>query len=150
MAREDERGGTRQDKRRENREKRREKTRREKKQDKRRDKMKKREKKKEKRRDKMKKKREDERAISATCFEKKSFSDELLLHFSSKVQNLTVFSIIYIRIRFFGPGDLIQKLFRAAQYSIFELNQNRRSCERLNVDILCLLRFHFASPYRAS
>ena len=44
-------------------------------------------------------------------FRKRSLSDELFLHFSSKVQNLTMFSIIYmirIRIRFFGPGDLIQ------------------------------------------
>ena len=42
--------------------------------------------------------------------ENKSLSDELFLHFSSKVQNLTVFSIIYmIRIRFFGPGELNQK-----------------------------------------
>ena len=40
---------------------------------------------------------------------KKKPSDELFLHFSSKVQNLTVFSIIYmIRIRFFGPRELIQ------------------------------------------
>ena len=47
---------------------------------------------------------------------KKSLSDELFLHFSSKVQNLTVFSIIYmIRIRCFGPGELIQKYFSAAQ-----------------------------------
>ena len=38
--------------------------------------------------------------------------------FLSKVQNLTVFSIIYmIRIRFFGPGELIQNGFSAAQYS---------------------------------
>ena len=37
---------------------------------------------------------------------KKSPSDELFLHFSSKVQNLTVFSIIYmIRVRFSGPGN---------------------------------------------
>ena len=37
---------------------------------------------------------------------KKILSDELFLHFFSKVQNLTVFSIIYmIRIRFFGPGE---------------------------------------------
>ena len=37
--------------------------------------------------------------------------------FSSKVQNLTVFSIIYmIRIRFFGPRELVQKYFRAARY----------------------------------
>ena len=36
--------------------------------------------------------------------------------FPSKVQNLTVFSIIYmIRIRFFGPGELIQNGFSAAQ-----------------------------------
>ena len=38
--------------------------------------------------------------------------------FSSKVQNLTVFSIIYmIRTRFFGPGELIQRYFSGAQYS---------------------------------
>ena len=50
-------------------------------------------------------------------FRKKSLSDELFLHCSAKVQNLTVFSFIYmIRIRFFGPGELIQKGFRAAQY----------------------------------
>ena len=37
--------------------------------------------------------------------------------FSSKVQNLTVFSIIHmIRIRFFEPGELIQNWFSAAQY----------------------------------
>ena len=48
---------------------------------------------------------------------KKSPSDELFLHFSSKVQNLTVFSFIcMIRIRFFGPGELIQNGFRRAQY----------------------------------
>ena len=48
---------------------------------------------------------------------KKSLSDELFLHFSSEVQNLTVFSIIYIiRIRFFGPGELIQNIFSSAQY----------------------------------
>ena len=48
------------------------------------------------------------RWISPTCFEKKkSPSDELFLHFSAKVQNLTFFSNIYmIRIRFFlGPGN---------------------------------------------
>ena len=37
--------------------------------------------------------------------------------FSSKVQNLTVFSVIsMIRIRFFGPGELFQRRFRAARY----------------------------------
>ena len=41
--------------------------------------------------------------------------------FSSKVQNLTVFSIIYmIRIRFFGPVELIQNGFSAAQYAAQE------------------------------
>ena len=59
------------------------------------------------------------RRISPRCFEKKSLSDELFLHFSSKVQNLTVFSIIYmIRIPFFGPGELIQRYFRAARYAL--------------------------------
>ena len=34
---------------------------------------------------------------------KKSLSDELILHFSSKVQNVIVFSITYMfRIRYFG------------------------------------------------
>ena len=37
--------------------------------------------------------------------------------FSSKVQNLTVFPIIYmLRIRFFGPGELIQKASGTAQW----------------------------------
>ena len=50
---------------------------------------------------------------------KKSLSDELFLHFSSKVQNLTVFSIVYmIRIRFFGPRELIQKIFRRPRYAV--------------------------------
>ena len=45
-------------------------------------------------------------------FRQKSFSDELFLHFSSKVQNLIVFSIIYmIRIRFLGLVELNQKTF---------------------------------------
>ena len=47
---------------------------------------------------------------------KKNFSDELFLIFPSTVQNLTVFSIIYmIRVRFFGPRGLNQKGFRTAQ-----------------------------------
>ena len=55
--------------------------------------------------------------LAQKCFETKSPSDELFLHFSSKVQNLTVFSIInMIRLRFFGPGELIQNGFSAAQY----------------------------------
>ena len=37
---------------------------------------------------------------------------------SSKVQNLTVFLIIYmIRIRFFGPGELNHKALGPAQYT---------------------------------
>ena len=56
---------------------------------------------------------------------KKSFSDELFLHFFAKVHNLTVFSIFYmIRIRFFGPGALIQNGFRRAQYKDREPNEN--------------------------
>ena len=43
--------------------------------------------------------------------------DELFHHFPSKVQNLTVFSIIeMIRIRFFGPGELNQKGLGTEQY----------------------------------
>ena len=42
--------------------------------------------------------------------------------FSAKVQNLAVFSFIYmIRIRFFGPQELIQNGFRAGQYDAVEL-----------------------------
>ena len=58
----------------------------------------------------------DELAQSAS---KKSLSDEFFIDFS-KVQNLTVFSIIYtIRIRFFGPRELFQKGFSTARYSNF-------------------------------
>ena len=47
---------------------------------------------------------------------KKSLLDELFLHFSAQVQNLAVFSFIYmIRIRFFGPGELTQKGFSGAR-----------------------------------
>ena len=42
----------------------------------------------------------------------KTFSDELSSILSLKVQNLAVFSIIYmIRIRFFGPRELIERRF---------------------------------------
>ena len=50
------------------------------------------------------------RWIGSTYFKKKSLSDELLLIFFESSQKLTVFSIIYmIRIRFFGPVELIQR-----------------------------------------
>ena len=50
-------------------------------------------------------------------FRKKIPVGRIIPSFSAKVQNLTVFSFIYmIRIRFFGPGELIKKGFRAAQY----------------------------------
>ena len=52
---------------------------------------------------------------------RKSLSDELFL-FCSKVQNLTVFSIIHmIRIRFFGSGELIQNRFRRARYLYIQI-----------------------------
>ena len=38
-------------------------------------------------------------------------------------------------------------------YGIFtrwRSSQERRSCERLNVDILCVLAFYYASPYQSS
>ena len=39
--------------------------------------------------------------------------------FSAKVQNLAVFSFIYmIRIRFFGPGELNQNGLGTAQYCV--------------------------------
>ena len=45
---------------------------------------------------------------------KKIPSGRIILHFSSKAQNLTVFSIIYmIRIRFSGRANLIRERFRA-------------------------------------
>ena len=53
-------------------------------------------------------------------FRKKFHSDELFLHFSEKVQNLTVFSIIYmIRIRFFGPRGINSELFFGRTVCIF-------------------------------
>ena len=54
--------------------------------------------------------------------------------FFSKVQNLTVFSIIYmIRIRFFGPGELNQRTFSAAQYTHFPKNKNCDIHRRTNI-----------------
>ena len=51
-------------------------------------------------------------------FRKKSLSDDSFV-FSAKVQNLTVFSFIYmIRIRFFGPRELNQSGLGPAQYSM--------------------------------
>ena len=45
--------------------------------------------------------------------------------FSSKVPNLTFFSIIdMIRIRFFGLGELIQRTFRAARYKAAPKNND--------------------------
>ena len=49
------------------------------------------------------------RWITPTCLEKESLSDELFLHFSSNVMNLTVFSIItWFEFDFFGPEELFQ------------------------------------------
>ena len=76
--------------------------------------------------DKRRERRQDERqekknvsnhnppdGISSKCFEKILFGRI----FRSKVQNLTVFSIIHmIRIRFIGPRELIKRYFSAAQY----------------------------------
>ena len=129
--REDERGEKRhvkmkekvKDKRREDREK----TRRDKKKEKRRDAMKKREKMKEKMKREMKRGEKifqknvsrpsnppDELAQNVS---KKSLSDELFLHFFCKSSESGRFSFIYmIRIRFFGPGELIQNYFRRARY----------------------------------
>ena len=57
------------------------------------------------------------RWISPKRFEKKITVGRIFLCFNAKVQNLNVFWIIYmIRIRFFGPRELIQKYFRAARY----------------------------------
>ena len=57
------------------------------------------------------------RWISPTCFEKKSLSDDLFLHFFCKSSESGRFWIIYmIRIRFFGPRELNQKGFSGAQY----------------------------------
>ena len=55
-----------------------------------------------------------------------------IIPFPSTVQNLTVFSIIeMIRIRFFEPGELFQKGFRAAQYG----NGARRGEEHERTDV---------------
>ena len=68
------------------------------------------------------------RWIRPTCPPKISFGRIILLVLL-KVQNLTVFSIIYmIKIRFFGLGDLFQKGFRVAQY----LRQFNLHCQCLD------------------
>ena len=65
--------------------------------------------------------------MSPKCFEKKSLSDDLFLHFKSKVQNLTVVSIIYmIRIRFFGPGELKTRTLSGARYAMSRLEPEER------------------------
>ena len=47
-----------------------------------------------------------------------SLSDKIFLLFFFESSESDRFSIIYmVRIRFFGPGELIQKTFRAAQYT---------------------------------
>ena len=54
--------------------------------------------------------------LAQNVSKKKTLSDELFLHFFCKCSGSGRFSLIYmIRIRFFGPGDLIQNYFRAAQ-----------------------------------
>ena len=56
--------------------------------------------------------------LAQNVSKKNPFQTNYSSFFSEKVQNLTVFSIIYmIRIRFFGPGELIQNYFRRAQKS---------------------------------
>ena len=70
-------------------------------------------------------------------FRKNPFRTNYSSFFSSKVQNLIVFPIIYmIRIRFFGPGELIQKASGTvrtvvcfAKYSCWEYS--RASCRAL-------------------
>ena len=70
----------------------------------------------------MKEKVKEKMIFSKNCLRTPNPPDELVqnvskkitlfLHFSSKVQNLTVFSIIHmIRIRCFGPRELIQRFF---------------------------------------
>ena len=56
---------------------------------------------------------------------------------SSKVQNMTVFSIIYmIRIRFFGSGELIQNGFRRARYA--EIHARRDALSDFSSSLLGL------------
>ena len=59
----------------------------------------------------------DELAQNVSKKKKIPFGRIIPPFFSEKVQNLTVFSVIYmIRIRFFGPGELIQNYFSGAQW----------------------------------
>ena len=61
---------------------------------------------------------------------KKSPSDELLLHFSSKVQNLTVFSIIYmIRIRFFGRHGIVDNYRTMFEYVEADGHSSNNRCK---------------------
>ena len=78
----------------------------------------------------------DELAQNVSKKKKNPFRTNYSSIFSSKVQNLTVFSIIYkIRIRFFGPGELFQKYFSAAQYFYYKnkwwLHFNKSGCDTL-------------------
>ena len=54
--------------------------------------------------------------LAQNVSKKNPFRTNYSSFFSAKVQNLAVFSFIYmIRIRFFGPQELIQNGFRAGQ-----------------------------------
>ena len=75
----------------------------------------------------------------------KMFRDELFLHSSSKVQNLTVFSIIYmIRIRFFGPGESVQIRFRVGSA---ERKRPYGSTTLLSIRDIC--RWQYQNPQSA-
>ena len=66
---------------------------------------------------------ESARRISPKCFEKNPFRTNYSSIFPLKVQNLTVFSINYvIRIRFFGPGELLQNGFGGCNCNVCVLS----------------------------
>ena len=127
------------------------------------------------RREKMKKKREDERDneeremkrgdffffkkcfktlkparwISPKCFEKKSLPDELFLHFSFESSESGRFWIIYrIRIRFFGPQELIQRGFSGAQYDSEKMNSFFNVTQRILTKHIDFQNWTFFFPWK--
>ena len=70
------------------------------------------------------------RGISPKCFEKKSPSDELFLHFPSKVQNLAVFNYLHdSNSIFWAQGIKFRIIFRAnsTQRNVSVSRKNVRS-----------------------
>ena len=95
--------------------------------------------------------------LAQNVSKKNPFRTNYSSFFSAKVQNLAVFSFIYmIRIRFFGPQELIQNGFRRARYrsvqskSLFwqrcPVRVSSSCCRSVFTVVLSFLHLQFVIP----